>query len=69
MPAEKKSWAYLILLLPPLFWAGNVVLSRGLADQIPPLSMAFLRWITALLFLAPFTWRQLRRDWPLLAGS
>ncbi len=58
---------YLLLILPPLFWAGNVVLARGLAQQIPPLSMSFLRWATALLFLAPFTWRQVRRDWPLLS--
>ncbi len=59
---------YLLLILPPLFWAGNVVLARGLASQIPPLSLSFLRWATALLFLAPFTWRQLYRDWYLLKG-
>jgi len=59
---------YLLLILPPIFWAGNVVLARGLAAQIPPLSMSFLRWATALLFLTPFTWRQLRRDWPKLTG-
>lgn len=60
--------AYLLLILPPLFWAGNVVLARGLAQQLPPMAMSFLRWATALLFLAPFAWRQLKRDWPLLAG-
>lgn len=59
---------YLLLILPPLFWAGNVVLARGLAQQIPPMSMSFLRWASALLFIAPFTWRQLRRDWHLLKG-
>ena len=60
--------SYILLILPPLFWAGNVVLARGLADQIPPLTMSFLRWSTALLFLAPFTWRQVHRDWILLRG-
>jgi len=60
--------AYLLLILPPLFWAGNVVLARGLAHQLPPMAMSFLRWGTALLFLAPIAWRQLQRDWPLLAG-
>ncbi len=59
---------YLLLVLPPLFWAGNVVLARGLSQQIPPMSMSFLRWATALLFLTPFTWRQLRRDRPRLTG-
>jgi drug/metabolite transporter (DMT)-like permease len=67
--ATPKSFGpYLLLILPPLFWAGNVVLARGLSQQIPPLSMSFLRWAGALLFLAPFTWRQLVRDRPLLAG-
>jgi len=59
---------YLLLILPPLFWAGNVVLARGLSEQIPPMSMSFLRWATALVFLVPFTWHHLRRDWPLLSG-
>lgn len=66
--AKDSLGPYLLLLLPPIFWAGNVVLARGLADQIPPLTMSFLRWLGALLILAPFTWRQLRRDWPLFVG-
>lgn len=67
-PARVGPWPYLMLILPPLFWAGNVVLARGLASQIPPLSLSFLRWATALLFLAPFTWRLLYRDRHLLSG-
>ncbi|PNU20120.1 EamA family transporter [Geothermobacter hydrogeniphilus] len=61
--------ACLLLVLAPLFWAGNVVLARGVADQIPPVTMAFLRWSGAFLFLIPFTWKHVRRDWlPLRAG-
>ncbi len=52
----------MLLLLPPLFWAGNVVLARGVADLIPPVSMSFLRWAGALLFITPFTWAQVWRD-------
>ena len=59
-----NSNAYLLLLLPPLFWAGNVVLARGIIDLIPPATMSFWRWAIALLLLAPFTWKQVRRDWP-----
>ncbi len=65
---SKRIGPYLLLILPPLFWAGNVVLARGLAQQIPPLSLSFLRWATALLFLAPFTWQHLKRDWHHLPG-
>lgn len=62
---EKKKFAiYLLLILPPLFWAGNVVLARGVAGLIPPIAMSFWRWALALLILLPFTWQQTRRDWP-----
>ncbi len=55
---------YLLLLLPPLFWAGNSVLARGIAELIPPIALSFWRWSIALAVLLPFTWRQTRRDWP-----
>jgi len=61
---NKKIWIYLLLILPPLFWAGNAVLARGIADLIPPVAMSFWRWALALLFLLPFTWKQTYRDWP-----
>lgn len=53
---------YLLLWLPPAFWAGNLVLGRGLADTIPPVTLAVGRWLVALLILLPFVlqglWRQ-----------
>ena len=56
-------WAYLLLVLPPLFWAGNTVLARGVADLIPPVAMSFWRWSLALILLLPFTWKHVVRDW------
>ena len=46
--------AYAGLVLTPLFWAGNAVVARGTVDSIPPLSMAFWRWVIALAILLPF---------------
>ena len=65
-PAQTSSTnnAYFLLLLPPLFWAGNVVLARGIIDLIPPATMSFWRWTIALLLLTPFTWKQVCHDWP-----
>jgi drug/metabolite transporter (DMT)-like permease len=62
--ATRPRWAYLLLILPPVLWAGNAVLARGMADQIPPVAMSFWRWAIALALLLPFTWPQTRRDWP-----
>ena len=63
MRTETKNEAYLLLLLPPLFWAGNTVLARGVADLIPPVAMSFWRWTLALTLLTPFTWKLVRKDW------
>ena len=60
---EDIRWAYLLLIFPPLFWAGNVVLARGVADLIPPVAMSFWRWAIALALLLPFTWKHVLRDW------
>jgi len=65
---------YLLLWLPPVFWAGNLVIGRGMADVWPPVSLAVGRWLVALLLLLPFTaqglWRQrsllLRQRWLVL---
>ena len=61
---KKISYIYFLLILPPLFWAGNSVLARGIADLIPPVTMSFWRWGIALAILLPFTWKQVRKDWP-----
>ena len=57
---------YLLLTLTPLFWACNAVTGRGLASEIPPMAMTFLRWLFAIVMLAPFAWPHVRRDWPIV---
>lgn len=42
------------LLLAILCWAGNALLARAFAGEIPPLALAFWRWNLALGILLPF---------------
>jgi drug/metabolite transporter (DMT)-like permease len=58
--------AYLLLIFMALFWAGNQVLGRAVAGQIPPILYAFLRWSGATLLILPFAWPHLRGDWPVV---
>ncbi|MDO6822209.1 DMT family transporter [Marinobacter sp. 1_MG-2023] len=53
-PARSATLTYAGLVLTPLFWAGNAVVARGTVDSIPPISMAFWRWVIALAILLPF---------------
>ncbi|MBZ4023814.1 EamA family transporter [Rhodobacter sp. TJ_12] len=58
-----KLWA--VLALPPLFWAGNFIVARYSRGEWPPVSLAYGRWVIALIALLPFAWPHMKRDWPL----
>lgn len=51
----------LLMLLPPLMWAGNAIVGRLMNDQVPPMTLNFLRWLVAGLLLAPWGWQVLRQ--------
>jgi drug/metabolite transporter (DMT)-like permease len=55
----------LLLATPPLLWAANAVIGRLVAPLVPPLTLNFLRWALAFLFLLPFAWRLLRAGSPI----
>ena len=62
----KKLWesAYLLLGLTVLFWAGNAIVGRAAHGVVPPMALAFWRWLMAWLVVMPMSWPHLRRDWP-----
>lgn len=49
----------LLLALAALFWAGNFVMGRAVRGEIPPVALAFWRWLVALAVLLPATAREL----------
>lgn len=51
---HRLTWSTaLLLLVPPLMWAGNAVVGRLAAPWIPPVTFNFLRWLIAFLLLLP----------------
>ncbi len=62
MPRRQPVIVYFLMILPPLFWAGNSVLARGIANLVPPLTLSFFRWLIALAILLPVSWRHLKHD-------
>ena len=60
---------YALLLVPPLCWAGNAVLARGVVDVVPPISLAFWRWFMAFAILFPFTMARVKQDWKMAMQS
>jgi len=54
-----------LLTLPPLLWAGNAVVGRLMAGQVPPMTLNFLRWAIAFVLLLPWAGWLLRPGSPL----
>jgi len=61
-----KYKAYLMLSTAVLFWSGNLIVARGLNESISAVALASGRWWLATLILMPFTWRAMKRDWPVI---
>jgi len=60
---------YLLLTLAVLFWAGNFILGRAFHNDIPPIALAFWRWLGASLLVTWPALPYLRRDRQSLAGA
>lgn len=57
---------YLLLVLAPLFWAGNTVASRLAVGEVSPMALTTYRWSGVLLLLALAARRQISADWPVM---
>ena len=70
---QKLLSPYLLMILPPLFWAGNAVVGRAAVGELPPIALAFWRWLFAFLLLLPIGLPRIlaqkalvRRQWKVL---
>jgi len=53
---------YLFAIGATALWSGNFIIARGLHESIPPISLAFWRWVVAVLVFLPFTWKPLMAE-------
>lgn len=51
----------LLLIVPPLLWAGNAVVGRMVHTLVPPITLNLLRWVLAFCILFPLGWPIFRR--------
>jgi drug/metabolite transporter (DMT)-like permease len=64
MQADRRQLtAFALLGLVMVLWAGNSIVGRAVRFDVPPLTLAFVRWLGASLILLPFAIAPLRRDW------
>ena len=58
----------LCALVAVLLWSGNFIIARALHASVPPVALAFWRWLFATLLLLPFGIRPLWRERAALRG-
>ncbi len=49
-----------LAVLATLIWSGNFIVARGVYKEIPPVSLAFYRWLIASLIIFPFAYRRFK---------
>ncbi len=73
----QRAWhaPYILLTLTALFWSGNWIVGRATVGDVPPIALAWWRWVLAVLFMLPLalpqiraSWPAIRRDWKKLIG-
>ena len=57
--------APLLLIITAVAWSGNAIVARGVSEIVPPIGLAFWRWVVALPIFLFLAWPHLRGQWPL----
>jgi drug/metabolite transporter (DMT)-like permease len=65
-PKPRLWFAPALLSLSALSWAGNHVVARSIAGEVPPATLNVLRWLAVALLVGVFAQASIRRDWTLM---
>ncbi len=69
-PSNKQQLlALLMAVTAVVLWSANFIVARGVVGKIPPVSLAFFRWVAAAMVLLPFAIRQLKHEWMAITRS
>ena len=60
----KSAWT--LLATANFLWAVNIILARGISGDVPPITLAWVRWTGAFLFALGFAWPRLKQDWQVM---
>jgi drug/metabolite transporter (DMT)-like permease len=62
-PSRPILAGYLCAMAATIFWSGNFIIARELNDTVAPVSLAFGRWLVAVVVLFPFAIKSLLSEW------
>ena len=56
---KNSLFPYLLLFIQPFFMATNIIVARGGVEYVPPISLAFWRWLFVFLILLPLFYSEI----------
>lgn len=56
----------MLLTCVALFWGGNAVAGKLAVGHVSPMLLTALRWLFAVIFIAPFALANVREQWPII---
>ncbi len=63
VPASNQVYkGVLFAVLATFIWSGNFIVARGVINDIPPITLAFFRWLCATIIILPFAWKSFTRE-------
>jgi len=63
---KKNFLAFSLLFIQPIFMASNWIVAKAGVQFIPPVSLAFWRWLIVFLILLPFTLDSLKKNFKVI---
>lgn len=63
---QLNQWPYLLLIAAVFFWSVNFIVGRAVRADVPPVALAFFRWVGAATIITLFSWKHLRKDWSVI---
>lgn len=55
-----------LALITVIIWSGNYVVAKGISKEVPPISLAFYRWLVAAICIIPLGWKKFQQEKHLL---
>ncbi|MBI3138665.1 MAG: DMT family transporter [Sphingobacteriales bacterium] len=68
-PSKTVYTGIAVAVLATFIWSWNFIVARGIYSAIPPVSLAFYRWLTATVIIFPFAISSFRKEWPAVKKS
>lgn len=57
---------YIFALGATAIWSGNFIIARGMSSEISPISLAFWRWVVAVIAFLPFGFKSVIINWKII---